>query len=331
MKTIAAQTIRNSLTIGLCVLAVTSIPALSLPAATTGIVSEQILTKDLGLLENRFFSRQYANDPVEKRLERLELLVFGSTQDGTLEQRWGRLNKSIANRAAAEAKEKSASANNVGGTKTPDTSSQYPALNTLEWRALKKTFPSESLDQRLARIEKKLFGQDSPGMAYADRVDRLKRTLGVGVTAAVPTGPIGPAPKARPRNSIDSFNYNFGAPSLFGQGEQTYGDEGLLKPFGGSLGGNLHSTFAQMFADLNREMADLDDLNLGAGSWVLDPKTGTWVEQFSGRRVKPGAPQAPQTRPQPKLPTPQTLPFQFRQNNGNNMNTLPPYADPNSI
>src|SRR5690606_33228046 len=90
-----------------------------------------------------------------------------------------------------------AASGSSGGHAGTESSSQYPVLNTLEWRALKKTYPSESIDARLARMEKKLFGMDSPAMAYVDRVDRLKRTLGIGMTAAVPRGPKGPAPKAR--------------------------------------------------------------------------------------------------------------------------------------
>lgn len=268
------KTIRLALTISMLIgTLAASLPAFSAPQSPAAVVSEQTIIKELPVLEDRFFSRQYANDPTDKRLERLELLVFGATQGGTLDERYGRLKKSIAARTEAAAK--------ISGDK-PETASQYPVLNTLEWKALKKTFPSENLDQRLARVEKKLFGQESPGMPYVDRVDRLKRTLGIGVTAAMPTGPIGPAPKARPRGqSLDSF---------------LYGDEAMLD------GTNLNGAFAQMFAEMNRQMAEMDQLMR-----PINP------------RVTPMNPLAPST------------PFNLRRRPQIDNMELPPYADPNSI
>lgn len=293
------------------------------PAAAPA-VTEASIAKDLALLENRFFSHQYANDPTDKRLERLELLVYGATQGGSLPERWARLNKSIATRSQTPIAKSAPSS----GEKAPESSTQYPVLNTLEWRALKQTYPKESLDQRLGRMEKKLFGQDAPGMAYVDRVDRLKKTLGIGITAAAPSGPTGPAPKARPRSmgGIQDFSdFNFG------------GDDGLMSPmapfafgFGNSA---MNGAFAQMFADMNKQMAEME--KLGPGSWVFDPKTGMWVEQFTGKQVKPdGTPGpksfAPKAAPKRVLPAPRQFNFNFGTGR-DTTNALPPYTDPNSI
>src|SRR5439155_11618608 len=108
----------------------------------------------LALIENRYFFHQYSNDPVEKRLERLELLVFGATQGGSNDERLARLKNTIAERdkESAQKLKSGTGSPNSGETKAspgPNGSAQYPILNTLEWRALKKTFPQESLDQRL--------------------------------------------------------------------------------------------------------------------------------------------------------------------------------------
>jgi hypothetical protein len=325
------KTTQLAFTIGICALTLFAGSAGSAAPVAAPAVTEASIAKDLALLENRFFSHQYANDPTDKRLERLELLVFGATQDGDLPVRWSRLNKAIASRASAPIAKSAPAA--TPAEKAPDSSTQYPVLNTLEWRALKQTFPKETLDTRLGRLEKKLFGQDAPGMAYVDRVDRLKKTLGVGVTAALPIGPTGPAPKARARaNGIEDFTYNFG------DAPHAYGDEGMLSPMPGlnfGLGGSMmNGAFGQLFADMNRQMAEME--RLGPGAWVLDPKTGMWVEQYSGKQVKPNesaAPKsqlkpAPQILPKPTFPRRQGSPFNF---GGAGDSALPPYADPNSI
>ena len=280
--------LKNAMSVGIVAsLVLCSVGALPFALAAGGPqTSEALLNKEIPLLEHRFFSRQYANDPMEKRLERLELLVFGSTQDGSVEDRFGRLKKTIGDRAeAAAAKSASGGTPKQGAVaKKPDTSAQYPVLNTLEWRALKKTYTAETLDQRLARLEKKLFGQDSPGMAYADRVDRLQKTLAVGVTPERPTTALGPAPRARSRSTLQDF-YGFGSPGIGGGfGAPSLGmgtDDDLLEGMG------LPSTFTQMFRDMNRQMSELS--RLGPGQWTFDNDSGMWVEQNTGRRMKPGA------------------------------------------
>jgi hypothetical protein len=325
------KTTQLAFTIGICAVTMFAGVAGSAAPVAPSAITEASIAKDLAMLENRFFSRQYANDPSEKRVERLELLVFGATQDGDLSQRWSRLNKAIASRAAKPVIKSAPGAGPV--QKEADSSTQYPVLNTLEWRALKQTFPKETLDGRLARLEKKLFGQDAPGMPYVDRVERLSKTLGIGVTAAVPTGPTGPAPKARPRNNgLEEYMYK-------GGGDHIYGDEGTIGPLPGigfGFGGSpMNGAFAQLFADMNKQMAEMD--RLGPGAWTLDPTTGMWVEQFSGKQVKPSeaAPRSqlpsPRILPKPTFPRRQMSPFNFGGPSNGTPGGLPPYTDPNSI
>jgi hypothetical protein len=333
-------------------IAATPSAANATPAAP---VTEQAMGKEVGLMENRFFAHQYANDPMEKRLERMELMVFGGTQSGTNDERFQRLKKVIAERPQGSAKKLAAAAPEEESTSSaakekdaPESSSQYPVLNTLEWRALKKTFPTESLDARLGRLEQKLFGQDSPTMAYIDRVDRLKRTLGIGITAMQQSGPTGPGPKARPHSADgdDGFGFYNGAPVFGG----LPGGAGITIPGFGMgtdaqpFGSSLSRTFGQMFQDMNREMQEFS--KLGPGNWVYDTETGDWVEQGSGSKVHPGPQAQSKVNPPksgqaaPSKPTrPFTMPrqlmqppvFQFPQQRQREENTLPPYTDPNSI
>jgi hypothetical protein len=119
---------------------------------------------DLGQWEQQFLGRPYDKDPLDKRIQRLELLLFGSTQDGTLTERLEHIHSAIASRQAVHLSKAS-----VAGS-----------LAQLEQKILKKTFPAEKVDARLSRLETKLFGKASPGMSAGERVDRLKRTIGLG-------------------------------------------------------------------------------------------------------------------------------------------------------
>ncbi|MBY0358780.1 MAG: hypothetical protein K2W82_12320 [Candidatus Obscuribacterales bacterium] len=218
---------------------------------------------DLAVFENRFFSHAYAHDPLEKRLERLECLIFGSMQAGSNDERFARLKKNLVERVPAPL----AAQPTAVEDKQPAGSAQYPILNTLEWRSLKKTFPQDSLDARLDRLEAKMFGQPAQAMAYVDRVERLKKTLGVTAPSTISTNDNmarGPMPKARPRSEDESGN-NFDLPPELGQNN-------LLMPPGLDtiFGATFDRRFQQMFEEMNRRMAETR--RLGPGNNYLMPQ-----------------------------------------------------------
>lgn len=174
--------------------------ALALKAKTTatasssttdkaGALSEQALEKEILVLENRFFFHHYGHDPIEKRLERLELLTLGASQYGSNGERLSHLKSAIVQRdkqaaqimADHKAEQARIAAKGDGGAKTgAKAETNYPVLSTLEWRILKKTYSGETIDQRLDRLESQLFGMPAQAMSYVDRIERLKKTAGVG-------------------------------------------------------------------------------------------------------------------------------------------------------
>lgn len=253
------------------------------------------LPQQVGQLESRFFFHPYASDPLEKRLERLELLVFGQTQAGNNGERLTQLKKMIADKDRASAQRSTVAPPVTAQPTAPpkaDSSSQYPVLNTLEWRALKKTYPQDSLDQRLQRLETKLFGQPSPAMAYADRVERLQRTLGTAASdAPVPRsgGGVGPMPKARPRGQEFGWdNQVTPLPSV---------------PFGGGNQSDISGLMSEMFRQMDQQMEQMFNMQPGQ-------------LPFRGR-VAP-APMNPS--PFKTLPSPRP-----------SQPDVPPYNDPNTI
>jgi hypothetical protein len=321
-------------------------PALAVPPSTNGAAPRVPTLTDLAVLENRFFSHPYSQDPVDKRLERLECMVFGGIQGGSNEARLTKLMKVVAERAQkpiaqdqtakVEVPKGEPAAKDNGGE-----AGKYPVLNTLEWRALKKTFPNESLDQRLDRLESKMFGQPAQSMAYFDRVERLRKTLGIGIETGLDTplaGGVGPAPRARAGTPDDDSigSGRIGRP-FGGGGGLTPSFPGMSPDLGFGFGfpaGIFDATFDkqlhQMMEQMNKQMAEAR--RLGSGRWRFDPKSNSWVDLDSGRKVSPDTEGAPRTAPGPRIsPMPPSVAPQRRLGQPNMMEEIPPYADPNSI
>lgn len=165
------------------------------------------LLKYLKNLEDRFFFHSYDHDPLEKRIERLELLIFGQAKYGTIQERLAHLKSKIEanDREAASDMKKRAKKERAN----PQKIQQYPIMNTLEWRVLKKTYREESLEKRLDRLEEKLFGKTAPAMSYRDRIDRLKKIVGINITSLPSQNSKlqpGPLPQAGKRRMITPFN-----------------------------------------------------------------------------------------------------------------------------
>jgi hypothetical protein len=299
-------------------------------------------TAELEKLETKMFSRHYPNDPVEKRVERLELLVFGATQGGSLDERWANISKVIKHRQNPEATVPQSSGASAGAPKSADSAPQkgnYPAVDSLEWRVLKKTYRTEPIAERLSRLETKLLGQANPNMALFDRVERLKK---IGATVAggnsprssplVPPGMLGPMPKGYPREMPFAFGDQFpdsaGPMSPFS-----------MQPFSGSGDdsmnfGSLNRMMSEMMTQMNKQMRDLKNLPPGTYQYRLEPGDPTaGVTPFKLIPSQPGVQPGTQPRkPGQASPFNQNSPFQLMPRTAPSIpENLPPYADPNSI
>lgn len=294
----------------------TSRPAAAEPDSTTGGVTEQ-----LNNFEKKFFYQTYQHDPIEKRLQRLELLFFGATQGGTNLERWARVKEAIAERARQESGQ-GASAHGTPQSKqdlAPSQQAKYPVVATLENKICKQTFPNEPVDQRLSRLETKVFGQPAPGIPLADRVERLKKMVGAGGTPGLSAHSLqqnrryglGPMPKAQPRmpGALPDEPYvsPFGASPF---GNSPFGGTIPFNSFGNEDMNEMNKLMNDMFSQLNRQLRELKKLPPGQ---QMDP--------FS-----------PYVSPDGALPGFKTLPVPFKSFPGASKETeLPPYTDPNSI
>lgn len=208
--------------------------------------------RDLRVMENRFFFHDYEHDPLAKRVERLECLVFGSAQYGLPGERIEKLRATIERRDRASAEKVAAESESKADPGKAETSgedgsrSDYPILTTLEWRILKKTYRGETMDERLGRLETNLFGQPATAMSYLDRIERLKKVAGIGLPGRSSLGelPQGPMPRAGGSNGVQMRPFT-----------------GIVPPDGSSIqrdyNAQFNRDFAQMFKYLNQQMKDM--------------------------------------------------------------------------
>ena len=193
---------------GICAAIFTANPLHMAPAHAQAAPNPDPIAKDLATLEHRFFFHPYASDSTAKRLERLELMTLGAVQeDGTDDVRLKKLKEMIAIKDRESAK-------NIAREKDPSPSSgnktNYPVLGKLETQVLKKTYVGESIDQRLDRLEKQVFGMPAEAMSYIDRIERLKKTTGLDapVVANIAPGPGGAVRNNAPDSRIWSVPHS---------------------------------------------------------------------------------------------------------------------------
>ncbi len=145
-------------------------------------------------LENHFFEHTYPSDDTEKRVERLEKLVFGESKSGDIQARLQSLSASMPKDTDAAQLSSTGQNNQVAQAPqnqnyaptqasapqaqdpqaTPDDpSTDYPRVDAAEHLLLGKTFQQEPINRRLDQLEVKAFGKSSGNPDLSDRVDKL--------------------------------------------------------------------------------------------------------------------------------------------------------------
>lgn len=314
---------------------VAGLSLLSMAGASAASATD--VDKSLSVLENRYFFHHYGHDPVEKRLERIELLILGDTRAGTAEGRIQNLQKAVQLRDSQAAKimreqqnkdESGAalapgSANSAGSAitrKPTGTSSSYPAVGTIEWRVLKKTYPQESLDQRLNRLETNLFGMPSQAMSYVDRIERLKKTTGIDVVlspsdAIRPGAKYGPLPRSLGQGN--GFDNSFeGMP----ESARVPGSSGEYRAPGTIFRWNYSTNVPNNFGQIPGQPRGLGDLVESMNRQLME-----MMKHMNGVEEMP-LPISPERGPSLTVPPSKNVPKVPAQSE-----ELPPYSDPNSI
>ncbi len=170
---------------------------------------------DLDKMELKFFHHTYPKEDQGERLDRLEKMFFGEAKEGPTNERFNKLKELVPDLDQVQAPEPATPGKNTnnataGGGRSsgrgtsntasnssnaaqpdddrPDEGTAYPAITAIEQRKLGKTFESEPVGDRLARLEKKVFGHASDSNDFTDRMDRLKSATGVDIARQAPPG-----------------------------------------------------------------------------------------------------------------------------------------------
>jgi len=141
----------------------------------------------LSTLENRFFFHQYTNESDDKRLDRLERLIFGHARSGSQQDRLNSLRIAIPaeDSPSTAGSSRTDSANSSPSDTTTEQRRQstvpsdpnvdyYPTVTALEEEIESATYKTLPIQERLAQLETKAFGKPSDSNDLSKRVDLLK-------------------------------------------------------------------------------------------------------------------------------------------------------------
>lgn len=131
-------------------------------------------------MEQKVFQRIFEQDSIETRLSRLEQRVLGQPQNGSLQERTDQLRLMVLGDTGTGDPAGSMSHSNPGnadGIALPDpnaiSADLLQALPPVEKRILRQTFPQDSVESRISRLETKLFNATAPEMSLEDRFYRI--------------------------------------------------------------------------------------------------------------------------------------------------------------
>lgn len=167
-------------------------------ASIAGAATPDAQVKSVQTLEDAVFAIRYDQEPAQARVERLEKMVFGQVQTGSLDQRIGKLEKALSSNALSPLKETPpAAAQPAPQTQNamqqpanqaapvnqsqqqayqPRDATDYPTVTQMEKKVFGKSFTSEDISQRLTRLEKQVFKTPQNG-SLADRMDNLRLVI----------------------------------------------------------------------------------------------------------------------------------------------------------
>ncbi|MDR3614631.1 MAG: hypothetical protein P4L53_13815 [Candidatus Obscuribacterales bacterium] len=305
-----------------------------LPSAKTEQGATDAEIKTVETMEQSAFGHSFPDDPIDKRLGRLELLTVRERQTGSVAERLAMLKTAIAQKHGPLNKSAASASKNASPTQVS------AKLSRLEQNIMKKSYPQLAENARLSQLEKKVFGSEFPKLAAGERIERLQKTLGIGD---------GDVAMSQSSPGFSQF-YNFSG-SINGV------------PFSMHSGGNnafssnpaINRQLNDVFNQLNRQMQDMNGLNgMGPGSMMSPFDFGQGLLPGMIPNNMPRSFAIPKMSPEldgDVIPTPNHSPNhsndrsnsqkrlgprQFQQSpwqdgDDSEKNKLPPYLDPNSI
>lgn len=279
--------------------------ALSLLAFSIGFSPvSYAANSDLDKLETKFFHHTNPKKDDATRLDRLEKMFFGEAKEGTVNERLNNLKSLVpdldevemekkkkvveppkrrtskpgpnSNRSQSSTPSYQNQANNQAPQKEAprlDAGTKYPAITAIEKKKLGKSYEGDPVDSRLARLEKKLFGNVSTSNDFTDRMDRLKAHTGIDVARMAPAGTDWAGDDVEvnyPTPSASRPQQTFGNRSRYGS-RGSYGADG--KTFSGR---DLRRDMQRVFPNRNRTAYGGGSGNYGMNSGRSTGSSGSY-------------------------------------------------------
>ena len=144
------------------------------PAATSASDANNAqFAGDLSALENKLYSHDFSGEPVEKRLDRIERLVYGAAKTGSVQDRITQLLLNVPLNP-----DPGTTAQSTAQPVQPD--SEVPVS---EEPAIKGPSPHWSLQSDVSAMEKEVFGKTYNSDSLTNRVSRLETAVFAGQPA----------------------------------------------------------------------------------------------------------------------------------------------------
>lgn len=131
-------------------------------------------TDTLTKIENSVLGIEYSDQKLEKRLTRLEEYLFGKAQNGNSKTR---LAKIIETTKYNLLEEDNTIAESQDEVEPLDNSVDYPIIDDVEKKLGLNSQKKDTLNSRLANIEKKMFSSTYSNEDFFTRVERIKSKL----------------------------------------------------------------------------------------------------------------------------------------------------------
>jgi hypothetical protein len=147
--------------------------------AISQITSDKSAATTVSEIEKKLFFHPYTNEANNERLNRLELFMFGATQEGRSDnERVQNISSAAQSLLCAPRQKKSVGLKPAVSQESADAAKpvqRYTRVSELEERVFAQTFESDSLKVRVSRLETKAFGRSFDDRDLALRVDDLDR------------------------------------------------------------------------------------------------------------------------------------------------------------
>ena len=135
---------------------------------------------DFSKIETQLFNKNFGNENMDSRLNRVESAVFGKTFNDNSEVRISRINDFIGSGGNISANSQTVNRNSTSKDKEQDNSAtDYPSVTLMEMKVFNQQFTQENIYSRLNRLESKIFGTISSDSSLSDRVSKLQKALNI--------------------------------------------------------------------------------------------------------------------------------------------------------